>query len=101
MAVVVGYVPTAEGRAALHRAALECRLLEVRSFGDRPRSGHVVLGEVLHLVVAAEFMADDGLPDPDRLDLAARADRSHWARTGTLVSIERPRWPHDAGSGPE
>ncbi|MBI4943802.1 MULTISPECIES: universal stress protein [unclassified Kineosporia] len=26
MAVVVGYVPTAEGRAALHRAALECRL---------------------------------------------------------------------------
>lgn len=26
MAVVVGYVPTAEGRAALRRAALECRL---------------------------------------------------------------------------
>jgi nucleotide-binding universal stress UspA family protein len=26
MAIVVGYVPTPEGRAALHRAALECRL---------------------------------------------------------------------------
>lgn len=26
MAVVVGYVPTKEGRAALHRAAQECRL---------------------------------------------------------------------------
>ena len=30
MAVVVGYVPTAEGRAALRRAALECRLRNAR-----------------------------------------------------------------------
>jgi nucleotide-binding universal stress UspA family protein len=30
MAVVVGYVPTAEGRAALRRAAHECRLRNAR-----------------------------------------------------------------------
>jgi len=30
MAVVVGYVPTAEGRAALKRAALECKLRNAR-----------------------------------------------------------------------
>lgn len=30
MAVVVGYVPTAEGRAALEQAALECRLRNTR-----------------------------------------------------------------------
>ncbi len=30
MAVVVGYVPTAEGRAALRRAAHECRLRNTR-----------------------------------------------------------------------
>jgi nucleotide-binding universal stress UspA family protein len=30
MAVVVGYVPTAEGRAALRRAAQECRLRSTR-----------------------------------------------------------------------
>jgi nucleotide-binding universal stress UspA family protein len=30
MAVVVGYVPTAEGRAALKQAALECRLRNAR-----------------------------------------------------------------------
>ncbi len=30
MAVVVGYVPTAEGRAALRRAAEECRLRSTR-----------------------------------------------------------------------
>ena len=30
MAVVVGYVPTAEGRAALRQAALECKLRNTR-----------------------------------------------------------------------
>jgi nucleotide-binding universal stress UspA family protein len=30
MAVVVGYVPTEEGRAALHRAAQECKLRSTR-----------------------------------------------------------------------
>jgi nucleotide-binding universal stress UspA family protein len=30
MAVVVGYVPTDEGRAALHRAAQECKLRNTR-----------------------------------------------------------------------
>ncbi|HEY6797664.1 MAG TPA: universal stress protein [Kineosporiaceae bacterium] len=30
MAVVVGYVPTEEGRAALHRAAQECKLRNTR-----------------------------------------------------------------------
>jgi nucleotide-binding universal stress UspA family protein len=30
MAVVVGYVPTEEGRAALHRAAQECKLRNAR-----------------------------------------------------------------------
>jgi nucleotide-binding universal stress UspA family protein len=30
MAVVVGYVPTDEGRAALHRAASECKLRNTR-----------------------------------------------------------------------
>lgn len=30
MAVVVGYVPTKEGRAALHRAAQECRLRKAK-----------------------------------------------------------------------
>jgi nucleotide-binding universal stress UspA family protein len=30
MAVVVGYIPTAEGRAALHQAAQECRLRHTR-----------------------------------------------------------------------
>jgi flavin reductase (DIM6/NTAB) family NADH-FMN oxidoreductase RutF len=79
-------------RVAQSPAAMECRLVEVRSFGEEPRSGHVVFGEVLHVVVDAAAMADDGLPDLTVLGSATRADRSHWAPLGELVTIERPRW---------
>jgi flavin reductase (DIM6/NTAB) family NADH-FMN oxidoreductase RutF len=73
-------------------AVLECRLVEVRSFGDRPRSGHVVFGEVLHVAVDTGAMAGDGLPDVHVLGAAARADRTHWVPPGELVAVERPRW---------
>jgi len=79
-------------RVAQSPAAIECRLVEVRSFGDRPRSGHVVFGAVLHIAVQADMVASDGLPDLALLDSAARCDRSNWARLGPLVEIARPRW---------
>jgi flavin reductase (DIM6/NTAB) family NADH-FMN oxidoreductase RutF len=79
-------------RIAQSPAAIECRLLEVRSFGERPVSGHVVFGEVLHIAVRAEVMADDGLPDLHLLDSATRADRSNWVRLGEFEAIERPSW---------
>jgi flavin reductase (DIM6/NTAB) family NADH-FMN oxidoreductase RutF len=79
-------------RVAQSPASMECRLVEVRSFGDLPRSGHVVFGEVVYVVLAAEAMAEDGLPDLAVLDNATRADRSHWAPMGDRVDIERPRW---------
>ncbi len=79
-------------RVAEAPALLECRLVEVRSFGDRPASGHVVFGEVLHVAVHASAMADDGLPDLRRLGNASRADRAHWVPPGDLVDLARPRW---------
>ncbi len=80
-------------RVAQSPAALECGLLEVRSFGSGPRSGHVVFGAVLHLAVDAAAMAPDGLPDLTALDSAARCDRTNWAPLGPREPIERPRWP--------
>jgi flavin reductase (DIM6/NTAB) family NADH-FMN oxidoreductase RutF len=79
-------------RVAESPAAMECRLVEVRSFGEEALSGHVVFGEVLHLVVDAAAMAADGLPDLAVLGNATRADRSHWAPMGELVTIQRPAW---------
>lgn len=79
-------------RVAQSPAAIECRLLEVRSFGDRPASGHVVFGEVLHLAVHAGVLAEDGLPDLTLLASASRCDRMNWAPIGPLERIDRPAW---------
>ncbi len=79
-------------RVAASPAAIECRLVEVRSFGEGPRSGHVVFGQVLHVAVDRAVLADDGLPDLTLLDSAARADRDHWMRLGELAKLRRPRW---------
>jgi flavin reductase (DIM6/NTAB) family NADH-FMN oxidoreductase RutF len=79
-------------RVAQSPAALECRLLEVRSFGERPASGHVVFGAVVHVSVEQAVLADDGLPDVLAMGNATRADRMHWFGLGERESIERPRW---------
>jgi flavin reductase (DIM6/NTAB) family NADH-FMN oxidoreductase RutF len=79
-------------RVAQSPAAAECRLIEVRSFGDGPMAGNVVFGEVVHVAVDPAVMADDGLPDLRLLDSAARGDRLNWYRLGEAAAIERPRW---------
>ena len=89
-------------RVAESPAAMECRLLDVRPFGSGPLAGTVVFGQVVHIVVDAEAMAPDGLPDLTVLDSATRADRSHWAPLGPLLTIERPRWAdHPAPPTPD
>jgi flavin reductase (DIM6/NTAB) family NADH-FMN oxidoreductase RutF len=93
-------VSVAPPRVAQSPAAIECRLIEVRSFGEGPLSGHVVFGAVQHVAVDAAAMADDGLPDLAVLGSAARADRSHWVPPGELVTIERPRWRDRTDTGP-
>lgn len=87
-------------RVAQSPAAMECRLVEVRHFGDGPLSGHVVFGEVVHVRVDDDVMADDGLPDLALLDQATRADRMNWVRRGEVEAIDRPAWS-DYGAGAE
>ncbi len=79
-------------RVAESPAALECALLDVRSFGDSRLAGHVVFGEVLHVSVDRAVLAADGLPDLARLQPASRCDRDHWAPMGPQEAITRPRW---------
>lgn len=79
-------------RVAQSPGVLECRLVDVRSFGTGPLAGHVVFGAVLHLAVDAAAMAADGLPDLAVLGNATRADRENWIQQGPAESIRRPRW---------
>ena len=73
-------------------AAMECRLIDVRSFGDGPKAGTVVFGQVVHVAVDVTAMADDGLPDLALLGSATRADRMNWAPLGELTPLDRPSW---------
>lgn len=85
-------------RVAQSPAALECRLLEVRSFGERPASGHVVFAEVVHVAVDDAVLAADGLPDVVAIGSATRGDRMNWYALGAQEAIERPSW---ADHGPD
>jgi flavin reductase (DIM6/NTAB) family NADH-FMN oxidoreductase RutF len=84
-------------RVAESPAAMECRLLEVRSFGDLPRSGHVVFAEVLQVSVEEGVLAGDGLPDVAAMGNASRADRMNWFALGEREAIVRPRWADRPG----
>ena len=66
MAVVVGYVPTAEGRAALEQAAQECRLRNARlvvinSQRGRGHNGDEAAGEDQQLAGVRALLEEEGL----------------------------------------
>ena len=66
MAIVVGYVPTAEGRAALERAAEECRMRKTRlvvinSARGGGSAGDETGGDDEQLAAVGSLLAQDGL----------------------------------------
>jgi nucleotide-binding universal stress UspA family protein len=66
MAVVVGYVPTAEGRAALEQAAQECRLRNARlvvinSQRGGAHGGHEAAGDDQELAAVRARLEEEGL----------------------------------------
>jgi nucleotide-binding universal stress UspA family protein len=71
MAVVVGYVPTAEGRAALEQAAQECRLRKTRlvvinSQRGRTRGGDEAPGSDQELDAVRALLEKEGLENEVR-----------------------------------
>lgn len=77
-------------RVAAAPVAFECRLDRIIHVGDGPIAGHVVLGRIVHFHVADGVLADDGKPDPGKLDLVGRAGRNDYVRLGELFRLERP-----------
>ncbi|HEX8495659.1 MAG TPA: flavin reductase family protein [Actinomycetales bacterium] len=68
--------------------SLECVSEGEHSFG----ASVVVFGRVVHLSVAREVLADDGLPDIARLDPVSRLGRNQWAGLGEPFDLVRPTW---------
>jgi flavin reductase (DIM6/NTAB) family NADH-FMN oxidoreductase RutF len=71
--------------------ALECKLLEIRSFGDGPIAANLVIGEVVAMHIEESILGSDGIPDPRLLKSIARLGAEHWCRTQDLFELTRPK----------
>ncbi|CAB4911455.1 unannotated protein [freshwater metagenome] len=71
--------------------ALECRLHSVVGLGN----SWIVLGRVVHAAVHTEALADDGLPDVERLAPLSRLGRAEWGTRGEIRRIDRVPYEAD------
>lgn len=77
-------------RVAESPVNMECRLVEVRRYGDQPGAGCLVVGEVLLIHVDEALLDADGKVVAERLQAVARMGGGHWARTTDLFELLRP-----------
>jgi len=69
---------------------LECKLLEMRSFGNSGASANIAICEVLKFHVAEDLFTN-GIIDPVKIDLVARMSGSFYSRVANGVfSLEQP-----------
>lgn len=69
---------------------LECRLLEVRSYGDGPIGANLVIGEVVHIHARDDLFDAQGRIDPRKLQTVARLGGDYWCHTSDLFEQKRP-----------
>jgi flavin reductase (DIM6/NTAB) family NADH-FMN oxidoreductase RutF len=72
-------------------ANIECRLVEIKRFGDEPGAGSVVFGRIIAVHVDDGVLADDRLVDPAKLKSVGRMGRSTYARTTENFDLPRPK----------
>jgi flavin reductase (DIM6/NTAB) family NADH-FMN oxidoreductase RutF len=70
---------------------MECRLREMRSFGEGGASANIAICEVLKFHVAEDIFKD-GIIHPDLIDLAARMSGNFYCRASgdSIFEIEKP-----------
>lgn len=77
-------------RVAESPAHLECRVRQLVSLGDHPGAATLVLGDVVGVHVADEFLTD-GKPDGAKLKVVGRMGGRAWCRTTDTLTLERPQ----------
>ena len=77
-------------RIAASPVSFECALDRVVEVGSGPIAGNVVFGRILFAHVRDDVLADDGLPDPAKLDLVGRLGREAYSLTRDIFSLKRP-----------
>jgi flavin reductase (DIM6/NTAB) family NADH-FMN oxidoreductase RutF len=77
-------------RIAESPAHLECKVLEIKSYGSHGGAPNLVIGEVVALHIA-DGVLTDGLPDPHKLQTLGRLAGLYWCDSSRgLFEMQRP-----------
>ena len=69
---------------------MECRLLEIRTYGDGAGAGALVVGRVLLLHIDGELLDEKGVVLADRMRAVGRMSGDLWVRTRETFAMPRP-----------
>ena len=72
--------------------SFECKVLRVDSFGDNPGAGQLVVCEILKMHFRNDILNEDGVPDPQKIDLVGRCGGNFYVRASgdTLFEVPKP-----------
>jgi len=68
----------------------ECRLERILEFGEGPGASAAVFGRIVAIHIEDEYLASDGLLDPEKLQTIGRMGRQTYARTTDRFDLPRP-----------
>lgn len=72
--------------------AFECKVIEIKEYGQNPGAGSLVICEVLVIHMQSECLNDNGYPDSTKIDLVGRLGDSWYTRASgnALFEINKP-----------
>lgn len=79
--------------------SFECKVLRVDSFGDNPGAGQLVVCEILKMHFRNDILNEDGVPDPQKIDLVGRCGGNFYVRASGVALFEVPKPLANLGIG--
>lgn len=71
----------------------ECELDRIVDYGDQTGAGAVIFGRIVAVHVDDDYLADDGLLDPEKLQTIGRMGRLTYCATTKRFDLPRPAAP--------
>lgn len=71
---------------------MECKVLEVKSLGEKGGAGNLVIAEIIMIHITEDILGKDGKIDQQKLDLAARLGGNWYARINAknIFEVKKP-----------
>lgn len=69
---------------------LECKLVEIRAYGDQGGAGHLVVGRINRIHLESEVLNDEGQIRSEALQAVGRMGTDLWVKTRDTFPMPRP-----------